>query len=143
MPLEEDKSLLAPTIHGRINGILRHLDRELSLLERHVEGPGIDSVLYKEINDLPQEGRNHFLSKIQVVRDIITKMKTDLGLQVETENLGRMIWGRCASLQVDIMDLETKRLRGYGEPPEWLYSYLDPFVSELIIALDKMSKSVD
>ncbi len=135
MPTEDDLHLLVPTIQSRIQTTLRSFDRELSRLERQAAEQNIASVLYNEINDLTLERQELFQERIQAIRKILSTIKSDLRLEPERQNVSSLIWGRCAFLQVDLMNIETKRLRGYGEPPQWLFEYLDPLLQELIVLL--------
>lgn len=132
MPTEDELRLLAQPIRHHINSTLCHVDRALCELEWQAESQGIHSVLYHANNTLSAEAKTQFRERLRAIREIFTKIKVDLGFESEVQDIGRLIWNRCSFLQVDLLELEPRYLRGYGEPPAWLAGYLAPLMQELI-----------
>ena len=132
MPTKDELRLLGQPLRHRINSTLCHVDRALCELEWQMESQGIHSVLYQANNTLSEETRAQFRERLRAIREVFTRIKVELGFEPEVQDIGHLIKNRCSFLQVDLLELEPRYLRGYGEPPAWLSEYLAPLMQELI-----------
>jgi hypothetical protein len=118
-----------------VNGIaitLAHLDEVISNLELWAKGREIHSVLYHERNDLSEEQRALILEDIAEIRRILEETQSHLNLASRVNDGAREIVGECSILWVNLVGLEGKYLKRYGDPPADLVAYIEPVSKELI-----------
>ena len=71
---------------------------------------------------------------------IIKEIRNALNLEPSVHEVDKMIVGSCAVEWVSLVELESSRLRRYGEVPPGLGEYLDPKVNELNDDLREISR---
>jgi len=76
------------------------------------------------------------------IRGVLRELRDVLGLEIETEDVGRKIWGECSTFWEILMETKSRFLARYGPPPEGLAEYLDPRIDGLIASLRNLTKSV-
>lgn len=117
-------------------------DRMLCEIEEYAYGREIRSVLYVEHNALSDDQKAGLLAEIAQIRGVLRELKDALGLEIETEDVGRKIWGECSTFWEVLMETKSRFLARYGPPPEGLAEYLDPRIEGLIASLHNLTKSV-
>ena len=108
------------------------LDRMLCQFEQIAEGREQHAVLYAETNRLSATDREALRSEMHSIREVLRRLKEDLGLTGEVDDLARVIWGGTASLWEVLVETESRYLARYGPTPPGLAEYLDPLVETLI-----------
>ncbi len=125
------------------NGIettLGLLDETLLEFEAWAHGRENMSVLYQEINTLSEDQREKILIQVQKIRRVLVELRDDLDLRTRTGNVVKSVLGQCSALWVNLVELEIKRIRRYGEPPDGLAEYLDPKTAQLIDSVKEISR---
>jgi len=115
------------------------LDEVLCLFSEYAKGRAVRSVCYVEENRLTQKQRDRLQSEIQRIREQMRQMKRELNLPLRVEDVGKRIWGHSAGFWEVVAEMESKRLKGYGEVSASLAAYLDPQVKELMEHLQAIS----
>ncbi len=123
-----------------IEATLGLLDEALLEFEAWGRGRENRSVLYQERNALSKDQREKILIQVQTIRTVLVKIRDDLDLRTKTGNVARSILGQCSALWVSLVELESKRLRRYGELPDGLAEYLDPKIAQLIDWVKEISR---
>jgi hypothetical protein len=124
-----------------ISVTLAALDQALCKFKRWAEGYETESVLYRERNTLLSHQRQVILMLVQDIRTVIRELRDALSLQPDVLITANAIRAHCAILWEWLEELHTKRLRGYGEPPQGLAGYLNPRTEELIGLVRKLSNA--
>jgi hypothetical protein len=122
-----------------ISAILAMLDQALCQFKRWAEGYEAHSVLYSERNTLAPRQRQEILRVVQDTQGLIERLRDDLSLQRDVLITANAIRGHCSILWESLEEIQTRYLRGYGEPPPGLAAYLDPKVAQLIGYIRKLS----
>jgi len=115
------------------------LDEELCLFEEYGNGRERHSVCYGERNRLTVGQRKALLVEIERLRELMAEIKRDLRLRIDAEDVARRIWGTSAGFWEIVAEMESKRLKGYGEVAPSLAGYLDPRVERLLKLLQAVS----
>jgi hypothetical protein len=76
------------------------------------------------------------------MRGLLRELKDALGLEVETEDVGRKIWGECSTFWEVLVETKSRFLKRYGPPPDGLAEYLDPQIDVLIEHLRNLTDLV-
>jgi hypothetical protein len=135
------KKLFAELGEGQRRAIattLTILDEALCEFELWTKGREIRSVLYSESNSLSQEKRRAVLREIDVVRDLLRELRENLGLEGKVQSAADAVLSRCAILWADLVALESRHLKRYGQPSSEFAAYLDPKVAQLIGHLENI-----
>lgn len=115
-----------------IGTALAMLDRVLCEIEEYAYGRELRSVLYIERNALSDDQKTSLLSEISHMRDVLQELKDGLGLESETEDVGRKIWRQGSIFWEVLVETKSRYLKRYGEPAPQLAEYLDPRINILI-----------
>jgi hypothetical protein len=121
---------------SRIRITLTLLDEALVKFEEWAQGREVRSILYHEANTLDPDRRAEILADIAGIRGIMQELKDDLYLEAGVQNIAKTMRGHCYILWVDVLEMTSKYLRGFGEPPPELVNYLDPKTHHILKYLD-------
>lgn len=108
------------------------LDEALCEFEHWAEGREIKSIFYREDNELRPDQREAIKNQVARIRERLLELKDGLQLDGSPRSVAQSIWSQCSMLWVNLVEMTSKHLRGYGEVPAALAEYLDPRVAELI-----------
>lgn len=108
------------------------LDEALCEFEQWAQGREIKSIFYREQNELQPDQREAIKNQVAKIREKLLEMREGLQLEVTPRSVAQRIWSQCSMLWVNLIEVTSKHLRGYGEVPAALAEYLDPRVAELI-----------
>jgi len=115
---------------------LRLLDEALCRFEEWAQGRERHSVLYHEHNDLSPEQRRRLLEVTARFRRCIERMRDDLDLEPSLQTASSDIWGTCSGFWENLVELESRHLRRYGEVSPSLARYVDKAAPELVHHLE-------
>ncbi len=115
-----------------IGGTLRALDELLSNFERWMRDPPAAGPLHRESDSLTERQKRKVRAEIAALRALIAESRDRLGLEARNQELSACIWSRSAAFWEALMELESRRLKGYGEAPEFLAEYFDPVVKRML-----------
>jgi hypothetical protein len=118
------------------------LDRMLCEVEQYAQGREVHSVFCVERNTLSPDDRRDLLAEIAQMRDLLRELKDGLGLETETDDVGRRIWGEGSTFWEVLVETKSRFLRRYGQPPDGLAPYLDPRIDLLIEHLRNLTDLV-
>lgn len=118
------------------------LDEELCLFEEYGNGREMHSVCYQECNRLTAGQRKALLVRVKRLRELMSELKGDLRLRMQAVDVAGRIWGHSAGFWEIVAEMESKRLKGYGEVTPSLARYLDPRVERLLKQLQALSHLV-
>jgi len=117
------------------------LDEALCTFEQWATGREVRSVVYEERNDLSPEQREKILAEVERTRALLREIRDALGLGKYVQRAGEAIWSYCSGLWENVVELEPKHLRRYGEPPAALCEFLEPKISQLVKHLQRISNA--
>jgi len=132
------ESELSKSARRAVETTLQLLDEGLCRVEQWAEGRQRSSVLYTETNRLSPAQRNALLREVAAMRRALRASKDALGLVPRDLNAARDIWALCSGLRVDLMELESKRLRGYGALSAAAATCIDETSHRLEAGLDRI-----
>jgi hypothetical protein len=115
-----------------IGTTLNLLDETLCEFEQWGQGRELQSVLYCEKNTLSQDKRRELLKEVAAIRSVIRELRDELGLEGNTKCAASAIWSQCSSLWVSLAEIESSRLKRYGETPPEFSGYYDPKVGQMV-----------
>lgn len=114
------------------------LDEALCEMEQWANGRQIESILYKERNDLTTDQRAALLHEIAGMRDVLRELAEDLGIEPAVAEARSAIRSKCSILWENIVELKSRGLQRYGEVPADLAEHIDPKADLLIERLLRM-----
>jgi predicted nucleic acid-binding Zn-ribbon protein len=126
-----DKSILNEFQRRRVSVTFAKMEKDLLDIESFISTEERPGILYKIENDIPKETRKLLLRKIASIRQGIKKISEQFSLEREAISLKRKLRGTLSLLGVDMEEIESVRLRGYGEVAEGLSEALDPQLKEI------------
>lgn len=115
-----------------VTTMLTLLDQRLCELEEIAHGREVQSLLYREKNDLTAAQRRRMLKEIAGARETIREVRDALRLEPRVEMLSRQVRAASSSLWESLVETQSKRLGNYGKVPRALAQYLDPSLERLI-----------
>jgi hypothetical protein len=114
-----------------ITTTLSLFDEDLCEFYQWAEGHAIKSVLHEVRNPLPAVQRKVIAERVERMLKVLKEIKDTLDLSPSVHMTDKMIVGTCAIEWASLVELESNRLRRYGEVPPGLGEYLDPKVKAL------------
>lgn len=110
---------------------LAFLDETICLFEEWAGGREVQSVLYAEKNELSSKQRQKIVAEVVAIKAVLRELKKVFGLNRRVETAAKSIWSNCSGLWATLAEMESKRMRGYGEAPEGFPQYWDPKLDEI------------
>jgi len=114
-----------------ISVTLSLLDKDLYAFDQWGKGHEVRSVLYEVRNTLSAPQRQVIGERVARMHTALKEIRDGLNLEGAVHNVHRMILGSCAVQWASLVELESSRLRRYGEVPPGLGEYLDPKIKVL------------
>ena len=126
-----DKDILNEAQRRRVSITFAMVEKELLEVEELIQSGRRAGILYEIENDVPDEIEGPLIEKINSIREKIDNIKAEFSLHKETMSLTQKLGSKLSLLSVDVEEIESKRLKGYGEIAEGLKESLDPRLSEI------------
>ena len=123
-----------------ISSTLTLLDEDLCEFDQWAKGHEVRSVLYEVRNTLSASQRQQIAELVAKMHVMLRELHDTLRLEGGVHKVDKMIVSSCAVLWVSLVELESGRLRRYGEVPPGLAEYLDPKVAFLNENLRRISQ---
>ncbi len=134
--MSEQRRIAIGEAHRRgIATTLALLDEMLCRFRRWADGYVARGVLYEERGSLGRAQRKAIRGEIAAVRDLLEELRETLCLPVRTQDTRDAVWSQASAYWEAIVELDSRRLRRYGDVPGELAEYLDPKVEELAARL--------
>src|SRR5207237_7562797 len=103
------------------------------------KGTGAIRVMYRQQDTSSPAEKNELRSKIRKFRQLMTRLRDDLQLEVSVVATAQSIVGQAALLWEMLIELDSRSLQGYGKVPEELARYLDPIANQLGVEMNEIS----
>lgn len=114
-----------------IETTLTFLDETLCQFEELARGKEVRSVLYAESNGLSPAQREKIIAEVASIKAVLQELKEVFALEERVETAAKSIWSNCSGLWATLAEMESKRMRDYGEAPEGFPQYWDPKLDEI------------
>ena len=128
------------TIFRGISSTLTLLDEDLCEFDRWAKGHEVRSVLYEVRNTLSAVQRQQIGERVAKMHVMLKEIRDTLNLEGSVTAVHKRIVSSCAVLWVSLVELESSRIRRYGDVPPGLAEYLDPKVALLNENLRRISQ---
>ncbi len=135
---EEAEFGLTESTRRAVETTLQLLDEGLCRIEQWAQGQEHRSVLYAETNRLARAQRRGLLREIAAMRAELRAARDAMALAPRRLSAARDIWALCSGLRVDLMEMESKRLSGYGALSGPAGAYIDATSQRLAAGLDRI-----
>ena len=113
--------------HRRSISITLHLvDKALCEWEDWANGHVRSGVMFREQDTFSTTQKAGMRSKILAIRELLARLCDDLQLEPKGAPTSQLIVGHAAVLWEMLTDLNSRGLKGHGNVPDDLASYLDP-----------------
>ncbi|MCM8821189.1 MAG: hypothetical protein NC932_04485 [Candidatus Omnitrophica bacterium] len=115
-----------------ISSVLLILNEVIDEIDDLCSTEGRKSILYEVVNNLDEKEKSNVLKTTGEIKELIKNISTVLNIKKKRYETKRSISSRVSSLWEMICEIESKRLKGYGDVSPSLKEYLDPAVSRII-----------
>jgi len=115
------------------------LDKALCEFRLWAEGRECKSVLYEEVNNLTHSQRADILRETEEIQGTLRVFQRELQLECQVHGAAGSIISQTTGLWINLVELGSKYLRGYGEPSQELTRFLEPKVRELLRRVQRIS----
>ncbi|MCM8829694.1 MAG: hypothetical protein NC824_01660 [Candidatus Omnitrophica bacterium] len=115
-----------------ISSVLLILNEVIDEIDDLCSTEGRKSILYEVVNNLDEKEKSNVLKTTGEIKELIKNISTVLNIKKKRYETKRSISSRVSSLWEMICEIESKRLKGYGDVSASLKEYLDPVVSRII-----------
>lgn len=123
-----------------ISTTLSLLDQELWKFDQWTNGLEARCILHETRNTLSAGQRQLIAERVARMRTILQEIRDTLGLESSVRLVTKLVVSSCAFQWASLVDLESSRLRRYGELPPGLGEFLDPMVRSLNEELGRISQ---
>ncbi len=130
---------ISEPMHRGISTTLTLLDEHLCEIEQWANGREQQSVLYREHNTLTAAQRSEILCELSKAREILRRLRDSLSLSTETCDAAARVVSLCSAAWPNLVELQGKHLKRYGEPSEELRNVLTPEVDTLIALMSRIA----
>src|SRR5713226_9373831 len=89
-------------------------------------------VMTETVNNLSPWGKALILKRIGEIKELMNYITQNLDLEKRKEETKSRILGAMTIQRVNLEEIKSKRLRGYGEVPGELREFLDPQVDKMM-----------
>jgi len=130
-----------PSSHERaIATTLKGVEDTLCNIEGLMERRDCERILTRDIQQLSSIETNTLKECIGEIRKIIKYIADELGLEKREDNVRGKIIGTLIIKSINLEEIKSKRLRGYGEVPDELREFLDPQIDKMMRLVDEICK---
>jgi len=119
-----------------ISSVLLILDETMDEIEELCMTQDKKGILYDVVNNLSEKEKGRVVEDINRIREVIREIARGINIKKKRYETKRLISSRIASLWEMIYEIESNRLKGYGDVSKSLKEYLDPEVDKIIHLLN-------
>jgi hypothetical protein len=105
---------------------LQLVDQALCEWDDWANGRLRSGVMYRQLDTLSAVQKRALQNKVAELRQLILRLRNDLGLEAKDVATSQFIIGHASVLWEMVTELNGRALQAYGEVPEELGRYLDP-----------------
>ncbi len=114
------------------------LENTICEVEGIIKSSDEGKTMSETINNIPIWERDLIVQRIGEIKESINYMAQTLGLNRRREEVRDLILGAMTIERVNLEEIKSKRLRGYGEVPENLREFLDLHVDRIMALIDEI-----
>lgn len=138
--MERNKIRLSEPYQRTLSSALSVVEEMLSEIDDLLKAQHIGAIFTHVVNTLDNEHQQFIAREVESMRRKLQDIKMTLGLNSITVSNARLISSRCGKIWELLCDLEARRLRGYGDPPDGLADYLDCRIHDLIRSMGRIAE---
>jgi hypothetical protein len=97
-------------------------------------------VMTETVNNLSSWEKALILERIEEIKELINCIARELNLEKRVEETKSRILSAMTIQWVNLEEIKSERLRGYGEVPDGLREFLDPQVDKLMNLVDEICR---
>ncbi len=125
---------------ARLSVSMQVLEDTISDVEGIMRGTDRRKVMTEVVDSFSSWEKALILKRIGEIKGLINYITQNLDLEKRKEETKRRILGVMTIQQVNLEEIKSKRLRGYGEVPGELREFLDPQVDKMMNLGDEICK---
>ena len=119
---------------------LQLVDETLCEWNDWVGGRVQSGIMYRELDTLSAAQKQELQNKIGKLRQLILRLRDDLGLEPKSMATSQSIVGQASVLWEMLTELNSRGLQGYGRVPAELGRYLDPIGEQLAAEMNEIAR---
>jgi hypothetical protein len=119
---------------------LQLVDKTLCQWDDWTNGHVRSGVMYSEQDTFSAAQKDELRNKIAKIRQLMTRMHTDLRLEAAAPATSQSIVGQSALLWEMLVELNSHSLGGYGKVSGQLATYLDPIGTKLAEEVNEIAR---
>ncbi|HOL21646.1 MAG TPA: hypothetical protein PLQ41_02165 [bacterium] len=133
---EEKKIKITESQRNSISSVLLILNEVIDEIEDLCTTGDKKSILYEVVNNLNDREKSRVFEATGRIKESIQDIAKTLNIKKKRYEIKNLISSRIASLWEIVYEIESKRLKGYGEVSKTLKEYLDPEVTKITQLLE-------
>lgn len=126
----------------RLSVSMQVLEDTISDVEEVIKSANQGKAMTETVNNLSPREKALILKRIEEIKELINCVAQNLGLEKRKEETRSRILGAMSIQQVNLEEIKSKRLHGYGEFPDELREFLDSQVDKMMNLVDEVCKIV-
>ncbi|HLF85037.1 MAG TPA: hypothetical protein VI837_12755 [Blastocatellia bacterium] len=127
---------------GRLQVTLYLVEQALDEISGYLRGQLPRGEMYITVSDLTAEQQDDMLKMIGEIKQRITGIKNQFGLDTRTNDLRRTIMGYLGSVWESLHNTRPRNLSGFGTVAPELFETLEPELLKIIGLVDSMSSTL-
>jgi hypothetical protein len=136
--METTKIKITDSQKNSISSVLLILNEIIDEIEELCRNTGRNSILYNIVNNLSEQEIKEILTITDTIKGLIKQIVKQFNIKRIKYDTKHLISSRISSLWEMVCEIESKRLKGYGEVSKSLRENLDPAVSKIIQLLNEI-----
>lgn len=125
---------------ARLAVSMQVLEDTISDVEELIKSTNRSKIMTEAVHNLSSWEKALILKRIDEIRGLIDYIAQELKLEKRREETKSQILGVMTIQWVNLEEIKSKRLRGYGEVPDELREFLDPLVDVIMSLVNEICK---
>lgn len=125
---------------ARLSVSMEVLEDTISDVEEFIRSANQRRVMTETLNNLSPWEKALILKRIEEIRGLIIWIAQKLNLEKRREEIKNRILGAMTIQRVNLEEIKSKRLHGYGEVPDELREFLDPQIDKIMSLVDEICR---
>ena len=122
----------------RLSVSMEVLENTICDVEQIIRSSNQKKTMSEAVNILPPWEKALILKRIEEIKESINCVAQNLDLNKRKEETRNLILGAMTIERVNLEEIKSKGLRGYGEVPDGLREFLDPQVDKMMTLVDEI-----
>ena len=125
---------------ARLAVSMQVLEDSISDVEELIKSTNRRKIMTEAVDNLSSWEKVLILKRIESIKELINHIVQELNLERRREETTSRILGSMTIQWVNLEEIKSKRLRGYGEVPDELREFLDPRVDKIMSLVNEICK---